>query len=107
MEFETGHQYEYDKTKIALDSLKKKIAAWLKTTYGNPEDADFTYNYMKDYVDKIVKRQPHTISWVSAGDPDWHGKYYHFMSRWIKLENELGVITSRMFFLDECEDECE
>lgn len=105
MEFDTGNQYEYDKTKIALDRLKKNIMAWLKSTYDDPEEAETTFRIMRKNVDKISKRQAHTISWNSAGDPDWHGKYYYYISKWIKLENELGVITSKMFSFGTGEDE--
>lgn len=103
MGYDTGHQYEYDRTKLALDNLKRKIQTWLKSTYSSKSEAEHTYQIMVQKVEKIVKRQPHEISWVTAGHPDWHGKYYHFLSKWIKLENELGIITAKMFTLEDDE----
>lgn len=93
--------YELERLRCDLDSLKDDLRNYLIATYKN-ENADSlvkakgTFLYLSGVVDKIIKRQAYSLKWGPKGTAQWHATILDYISKWVFLELEVSKLLSQM-----------
>ena len=88
--------YEIEKARDALNSVKDKVRLYLKEHYPKDKEdaAQEVFEYLERLVTKIIKRQKLNLSWGSGASPCWHASIFLMLSAWIEAETTLSVAIS-------------
>lgn len=93
--------YDLVRAQCDLDTVKNDLRSYLEATY-RKEGVDSTekvadvFKYIKETVDKVIKRQSYSLKWGPNGTPQWHASILNYVSKWISLELEVSKHMKRL-----------